>query len=166
VASLALALLLAGIGLYWQAGQPLTRGPDGILRGDRVALVRSTLERASLWITPADQAFYARAGELVAVNMPEGATLLAVPSDPELNFLFGRASPLRSFSTALGIRGDADLGAALERLAQHPPALVFFRPEDKYVTGAARVIMRDIAARYDRIETLDGVEVYRYRNGE
>ncbi len=47
-ASLLLALLLSGIGLYWQAGQPLTRGAEGILRGDRVALVRSTLERASL----------------------------------------------------------------------------------------------------------------------
>lgn len=164
-ASLLLALLLSGVGLFWQAGQPLTRGAEGILRGDRVALVRSTLERASLWITPADEAFYAHAGELVAANAPPGSTLLAIPVDPELNFLFARPSPARFFNVAMGIKDATALEDFLARLAADPPALVFYRPDDKYNIEASRQIADRVRAHYELLEARDGFEIYRLRPG-
>jgi hypothetical protein len=163
LASLLLALLLSAIGLYWQAGQPLTRGAEGILRGERVLSVRSSLERASLWITPEDEAFYAHAGELAAANLDPGATLLAIPFDPELNFLFARPSPVRFYNVALGVRDRAALDAVLAKLAGTPPGLVFYKPDDKYNVGASKAIADHVRRHYELLESRDGFEIYRLK---
>jgi hypothetical protein len=163
LASLMLALLLSAIGLYWHAGQPLTRGAEGILRGERTALVPSGLGRASLWITPQDEAFYAHAGELVAANLDPGATLLAIPFDPELNFLFARPSPVRFYNVALGVRDRAAFDAVSAKLAETPPRLVFYKPDDKYNVGASKELVDRVRRHYDLLESRDGFEIYRLR---
>lgn len=163
VASLLLAALLSTIGLYWHAGQPLTRGAEGILRGERVALVRSSLERASLWIAPQDETFYARAGDLIRENLGPTDTLLAIPFDPELNFLFARESPVRFYNVALGVRDRPELDAVLAKLASEPPRLVFYKPDDKYNTASSQEIAGWVRQRYELLEKLDGFEIYRLR---
>ena len=57
--------------------------------------------------------------------------------------------------------------AILESLRRDPPLLVFYRPQDKYVTGHAERIMETVRARYEKLSPRGGFEIYRYpRDGE
>jgi hypothetical protein len=40
---------------------------------------------------------------------------------------------------------------------------VTFRPDDKYNSDASRRIMEYVRSRYERFDTIDGVELYRLR---
>jgi hypothetical protein len=49
----------------------------------------------------------------------------------------------------------------METLTRQPPTVVTFRPADKYNTDASLTIVADIRRRYDLLEIVNGVEIYR-----
>jgi hypothetical protein len=164
VGSVACVLTLACVGIWFHAAQPYSRTPLELLQGARrtTSPVRG-FARASLLIEPGDVEVYGRLVSIIQHDVDPGGTMLAVPSDAELYFLADRRNPFRFYNTALGIRTNRDLSAVLDVLLHQPPSIVTFRPDDKYNTDASMRIMNVVRNRYERIETIGGVEVYRLR---
>ncbi len=157
-----LAVTLSAIGIYYHAGQPLSRGLVGTLSGDRIALAPSDgLERCSLWMEPADRKLYTHVVGLVRREVAPHETILALPFNPELYFLTARENPCRFFNVALGVRNEVELERTVKELSDRPPRLVCFRPEDKYNSGYSLAIMDWVKRRYELIETVGGFEIYR-----
>ena len=162
-APIGLAMLLTGVGLYSQAGQPLTRGIAGIVEGQRVASVLSTGPRwAGLRVDSGSLQAYARTVALIQRQSAPGEAILVLPMNPELYFLADRRNPFDFFSTALGVRDDVRLGEVLAQIAQAPPRLVLYRRDDKYNTASSQAIMDQVARQYVALGTVGGFEVYRF----
>lgn len=163
-APVALALAMSAVALHYHAAQPLTRGIDGVLRGERVALTADHgLDRVSLAIEPDEARLYAHFVALIARQAPAGAPILALPMNPELYVLARRRNPLRFFNAGIGLTDAADVAEALAILERDPPALVFHRAGDKYNTPLTAPIVDFVRDRYTLIESLEGFDVYRYR---
>ena len=162
--SVGLVFFLSATGLYFQAGQPLSRGMAGVVAGTRVPVVEvSGLDRASLRIGADDAATYGQLVDLIQRETPENGTILALPVNPELYFLSGRRNPTWFFNSALGIQTEQQFQRVLELIERDPPLLVFFRSDDKYLTSYAERIMETVRIRYDPLGLRAGFEIYRYR---
>ena len=153
---------LSAIGLYYQAAQPVARGYFGIVSGERVELVRSGLNRASLWITEEEARAYSHVTDLIRRIVDPGEAILAIPQNPEIYFLAERRNPFQFFNSALGIRNQAELESVLNVLETTPPKLVLYWPGDKYNTAYSKEIMNHVRARYEHLQTEYGFEIYRY----
>ncbi len=166
LAPVALALMLSGVGLYYQAGQPLTRGIVGIVQGQRVAAVESDARRwAGLRIDEPSYRAYGRTIALIQRETAADEAIFVLPMNPELYFLAERRNPFSFFSTALGVRDDQELAAVLEQIAMDPPKLVLYRPDDKYNTKRSQAIMDRVRQQYVALGTVGGFEVYRQEDG-
>jgi hypothetical protein len=119
------------------------------------------LGRASLRVERHECEAYGRLVAAITAEAPLGSRILAIPSDAELYFLADRANPFRFYNTALGVRSSEDLAAVLDALERQPPAVVTYRPADKYNTDASRRIMAAVQSHYERFNTIEGVELYR-----
>jgi hypothetical protein len=158
-----LAGALSAIGLYYHAGQPLSRGLWGMITAQQIPLVESGgLNRASLWMEAADAALYTYFVEVVEREVPRDEAIFALPMNPELYFLTRRRNPFRFSNSALGVQSDEELTAVLDRLATEPPKLVFYRPDDKYNTAYTAKIVDFVRERYDPLDIRGGFEIYRY----
>ena len=159
------ALALGCVGVIFHAAQPYTRTPIEILHGVRrsLPLVRG-FERCSLQLDPTDREVFARLVAVIQREVPPEGELFAIPSDAELYFLANRRNPFRFYNTAIGIRSTEEFSAVMDALTSHPPAVVTYRPDDKYNTEASRAIMERIRATYDRLDPIGGFEVYRSRH--
>ncbi len=82
--------------------------------------------------------------------------------NPELYYLSRRRNPFRFFSSALGIRNQAELDSALRTLESSPPKLVFHQPADKYNTAYSEAIMEFVKRHYERLESRGEFDIYRY----
>jgi hypothetical protein len=51
--------------------------------------------------------------------------------------------------------------AAIGVIKREAPRLITFRPQDKYTTDATRAVIAGVRSLYDRVTTIDGVEIYR-----
>jgi hypothetical protein len=164
-ACVATGLLLSVVGVVFHAAQPFTRSNAELLqgRGTVTGPFAEPFARVGLRLNPTEQMPYRQLADAIRAATPPGAAIFALPSDAELYFLADRRNPFRFYNTALGIRDAADLAQVMTRLTHDPPAVVTFRPDDKYNTWASRAIMEDVRSRYDRIEDLGGVEVYKIR---
>ena len=163
-APVALALAMSAVALHYHAAQPLTRGIDGVLRGERIVLSADHgLDRVSLAIEPDEARLYAHFVALIARQAPAGAPILALPMNPELYVLARRRNPLRFFNAGIGLTDAADVAEAPAILERDPPALVFHRAGDKYNTPLPARIVDFVRDRYPPIESLEGFDVYRYR---
>ncbi len=157
------AVGLVAVALFYQAAQPLSRGGVGIAAGERPAVVRAELDRAPVWMPAEDAAAY---GDLVALIEREtraDETILALPVSPELYFLSGRRAALPFFNSAIGVADYDALGDAIAALQAAPPALVFFRPDDKYNNFVSAGLMAFVKGRYDMWRRVGDTEVYRPR---
>lgn len=162
-AAAGLAVALIAVGLHYQAAQPLSRGLAGILRGDRIEMVRSDLPNVDLAI-PADEiASYRHILDVIERETPIDGTIFAMPFDPQLYVLSGRQNPFRFYNTAIGLRSDSDVRLALLRLTRNPPSLVFYRPDDKYNTELSARLIGGLKLDYELIEHHDGLDIYRRR---
>lgn len=144
-------LALSAIGVLYQAGQPLSRGLAGIVRGERIALEASDgLPRASLKMERSDQSIYrALIDRIEAVAEPHEG-LFSLPMDPELNFLTKRPAPVRYFATPLGLRQNEDVADTMARLLNAAPIFVVHRRDDKYMTPLSQDLL-------ERIRRLDPI---------
>jgi hypothetical protein len=157
-------LVLAGVGLWSHAGQPVTRGLAGIAAGERAPIDRETMEfRVGLRVAPADRAFYEWLVPLIVEHSGPDESILALPVNPELYFMTKRRNPTRFFNSALGLRDDTDVQVLLSTLVVDPPALVVFRETDKYMTPNTLKVMAEVRETYRRIAARDGFEVYARR---
>ncbi len=162
-APIGVAVLLTGVGLYFQAGQPLSRGIAGIVEGQRVASVVSTGRRwAGLRIESSSLKAYTQTVALIQRLSAPDEAIFVLPMNPELYFLADRRNPFNFFSTAPGVRDDVRLGEVLAQIAEAPPRLVLYRRDDKYNTASSRAIMDQVARQYVAVGTVGGFEVYRF----
>jgi len=154
-------LVLAGIGLWFHAGQPYTRGLAGIATGRIAALDKSDMAyRVGLRVPPTDRAFYEWLVPLIGENSAPDESILALPVNPELYFMTGRRNPTRFFNSALGLRTDLEVEVLLSTLVVDPPALVIFHRGDKYVTPNTLKVVAKVRETYRRIASRDDIEVY------
>ena len=163
-ASIAFALALSATGVYFHAGQPASRGIQGLLRGQRVQSTRAAaLPHNSLRIDPDEGRRYASLVELIRREVPADASIFAVPSNAELYFLAERRNAFRFYNTALGVRTDADLARVEETLRDTPPRLVTFNRDDKYNTSRSIQIMETVRHRYVLLGRFEPFDVYLLR---
>jgi hypothetical protein len=166
-ASTAATCAIAVVAVVFHAGQSRNRTPVQILQGQRISPVwmagAGGLERARLRLDPADRDIYGRLVGLIETETGVEDSILAIPNDAELYFLARRRNPLRFYNSALGIKSEADLDAVLAELHTRPPRLVAFRPDDKYNNAASHRVMDLVRSRYDRIDTIAGLDIYRLR---
>jgi hypothetical protein len=162
VAALCTAVFLAGAGLYYHAGMPLSRHLQGVVAGERrfpSAPLQSAV--AGIYVDAKDAALY---NQLLALTQSEsrpGDTILALPTNAELYFLSRRTNPFKFYNTALGIRSSADLDSAIHTIRCAPPTLVFYDSQDKYNTPASAQIAAFVQARYQRLATIPPFQVFR-----
>ncbi len=158
------AVAVSALALWFHAGQPLSRGLDGIIAGERIPYVYAGgIERAQLWMSAPDARTYGELLDTIARETPADSTILAVPFNPEIYFLSDRRNPTRYFNLAVGLRGEQELQEVLRKLRRNPPLLVFYRPEDKYNTAITERLMDFVRIRYEAMPARGGFEIYRYR---
>jgi hypothetical protein len=155
---------LSLVAIVYHAAQPYSRTPLEILAGARSAVRLTTgFDRCSLRIDPEDRQMYASLVSIIKSEAAPNATILAVPSDAELYFLAQRRNAFPFYNTALGIQTPGDLALVLRAISERPPAVVTFRPTDKYNTWASKALMARIREKYDLFATVGAIEVYRLR---
>lgn len=159
-------LLLSGIAIYYHAAQPVS-GLKAAFDGNRTVLSLNnddtTLPRSHLKIEPQDHQQYLELLRVIETETKPDETLFAFPSNAELYFLSGRKNPFRFYNTALGIRNDRDFQQVRETIIRDPPALVVYRPDDKYNTSYSREIIKLVKERYELLRETSGFEIYRIR---
>jgi hypothetical protein len=121
---------------------------------------RSRLPHNSLRIGADDARLYGALLDTICREVPEGESMLALPSNAELYFLSGRRNPFRFYNTALGVRDAAALAAMERTLEEHPPKLVTFNREDKYNTPASLKIMETVTRLYVLRARFESFDVY------
>jgi hypothetical protein len=158
---------MATVGLVFHAGQSPFRSRMETARGLRTVTAGSEMcppaERARLEVERGECEPYWAIVRAIRAEAPEGTSMLALPNDAELYFLADRANPFRFYNSALGLTHSEDVDAVLETLHADPPRVVAYRPDDRYNTDASRRIMRAVRDRYERFDTIAGVELYRPR---
>jgi hypothetical protein len=156
---------LVVIGVWFHAAQSPFRRQIDVARGERTRTAATPtcppFARSTLRIEWKDCAQYHLLAEAIETETPPGSSIFAVPDDPELYFLTARSNPFRFYSTANGVHTPQDLAGVLDVLANRPPRLVTYRPDDKYNTDASRRIMEYVRTRYDRFDTIGDFELYR-----
>ncbi len=163
-AAVGVVVALSATGLWYQAGQPLSRSLAEIAAGERVPYVRAQgIARASLWMTVEDARQYRALIDLVERETPAEGAILALPFNPELNFLTGRRNPVRFFNAGFGLPDEDAFRDAVEAMRRDPPGLVFHRPDDKYNTSYSARLLDYVRARYEPLPSQGGFDIYRYR---
>lgn len=158
----AVALTFSAIGIYYQAGQPVTRTLAGILRGDRVALVPATsLKRAGLWVEPESLKTYTALIAAIQTSSQPSEAIFVLPYNPELYFLTERRNPFRFWNTAVGIRPGREEEQVMNLLRTSPPRVVVIAPRDRNNTPISEAITAYVRANYSLVETIESFEVYR-----
>jgi hypothetical protein len=158
---------LSAVALYYQAGQPLSRGASGILEGDRTtAQMKSDIAKNSLWVEEQDIQLYSRLIALIDKETRPGDFILMLPANPELYFLTQRKNPFRYGNAGQGLISDTDFEHAKKLMDSRKPVLVFYRPHDKYNTAYTRKLIEHIRESYVRQDNIVEFEIYKlYEHG-
>jgi hypothetical protein len=166
--SLPLLVWLSAVAVIFHAGQSSLRTRLETAQGVRTVTADSTwcppIARSSLRLESRECEPYWQLTRAIEAASPERSEIFAIPNDAELYFLSGRSNPFRFYNSILGIQTVEDIELVLDRLASQPPRVVAFRPDDKYNNGASRRIMTFVRERYERFDTIAGVELYRPRS--
>lgn len=158
--SAAVAIFLCAIAAWHHAAQPLRPFVDTLTGQKTQYGVPCEIDRIDVRIEPATCATYQQLLALIDRHAAPDDPILALPVNPELYFLSRRNPPVRFYNSTLGLARDDSVGQAIADLRKRPPALVFFRPDDKYTSARTRQLMDWIRSRYRLIEIVDGFETY------
>lgn len=157
-------LLLSGIAIYYHAAQPVS-GLKAAFEGNRTIFSlnneNTALPRSQLKIDPQERERYLELLQVIETETKPDEAIFAFPSNAELYFLSGRRNPFRFYNTALGIRNDGDFQQVREAILSNPPAIVIYRPDDKYNTGYSRELIKLIKEHYGLLTQVSGFEIYR-----
>lgn len=154
--------VLSAIAIYYQAGQPLSRGLVGIIQGNRIALdAPEGLPRAGIAMEASDQRVFTALIERIEAGARPGEPLFTLPMDPELNFITGRPAPVRYYGTPLGLRSREDVAETLRLLDEAAPLFVVHRRDDKYLTPLSRELLQEIRRLDSSPEPFGPFDLYR-----
>ncbi|MFN0318225.1 MAG: hypothetical protein ACKVQA_24640 [Burkholderiales bacterium] len=157
----AISLALVSVGLLFQAGQPLSRGLEGIMAGTTHALSASGgLPKASVAMEADDQAIYSELLAVIKRHSEPEEPILAMPVNPEIYFLSGHRAAVPFFSTAIGLSNQEDLYRALTGLKAHPPRLIVHRTIDKYNTALGDKLLAGLAPGYTLVYKVREFDIY------
>jgi hypothetical protein len=161
-----MTVVLGTIAILFHATQPRDRTSTQILAGTRVPLNAARgMHRAYLKIAVSDLRAYEDVVAVIQREVPPTESILALPNDAEFYFLAERRNPVRFYNSALGVQTEKHMASTLARLQADPPRLVLYRPDDKYVTEAAKSIMARVRRSYEPLPAVSGLEIY-VRRGE
>jgi hypothetical protein len=157
----ALSIAASLVGLFMHAGQPVSRGFAGVVRGDRVNLdAPSGIPRASVAMEKADAETYSRiVSDIERYSAPD-ETILSLPFDPEFYFLSQRRSAFRFLGTSFGIHDQDDLAAVQAEMMARPPRVVINRRVDKYHTPLSLRLVETIKRDYRLLEAVGDFDIY------
>jgi hypothetical protein len=158
--TLAATLVAVVVGLGFQAAQPLSRGLDGIMRGERRTLDADGIPGARIRMEKQDQATYLDLLKFVETHASPQATILGLPMTPELYFLANRKPPVRFLIAPLSLRSERDVQQAWSNLEATMPAAVIFKRDDKYTTPRVLELMRRLQHHYRLCKTIGWFELY------
>ena len=153
-------LFAVAVGLVFHAAEPLSRGVTGAILGNRVALDAEGIPGASLRMERQDREIYLDILRFIDTHAGADDPILGLPMTPQLYFLSGRKPPLRFVIAPLGLLSDTDVEQAWDRLAANMPAVLIFRPDDKYMTPRVRALMDRLRPHYQLCGTVGGFEMY------
>jgi len=148
------------IGLMFQAGEPVSRGLAGTVLGTRVPLDAGGIAGASVRMEEKDRALYTDLVGFIDTHAAADDAILGLPMTPELYFLSGRKPSVRFVIAPLGLLSAEDVNETWDQLQTDMPAVVVFRPDDKYTTPLVRALMDRIRPHYRLCKTTDGFELY------
>jgi hypothetical protein len=155
-------LILCSVAVFFQAGQPVTRGPRGIVEGKREpAVFSANLLRSGLRVDAESLAQHEALVALIQQETRADETIAAIPSSAELYFLSERRNPFRFYNTALGVRSPGSVAGVLNVFQRSPPRLVIFEPTDKYNTPQSGEIMAFVRMHYESRGRVGPFEIYR-----
>lgn len=156
----AAAAFVGLVAAMFHAGQPASRSFAEIAAGEKAALIRSEIPRASIRITKTEKERYkALLGIIEACSTPTDR-IFAYPTNAELYFLTGRKPPFRFFSTALGLAGEADVAqAAAIAMSSKGPALIVHNTADKYNAPVSDAFGERIRSRFEPFATVGEFEI-------
>lgn len=161
----AVAAVIAGVALYYQAAMPVTIHLQGTVAGERrFPVTPHPSPVAGIYVDAAEARLYRSLVRLIDRETQPGDTIFALPTNAELYFLGRRTNPFRFYNTALGVRSTADLDSVLDVIRCHPPKLVFYNPTDKYNTPASVRIAGALGTRYEKLAPVPPFEVFRARS--
>lgn len=140
---------ISAIGLIYQAAQPLERGFNGILSGHTAAHnTHCNLAHCDLYTTPGVAAQYQELLSIINEHTNKDDTVLAIPFNPEINYLSQRRSPFRFFNSGLDLNSPDKVNSAIETLQQNKPAMVILKQNDKYNTELISPLIKYIGQHY------------------
>jgi len=156
----AITLYAVAVGLTFHAAEPLSRGVTGAILGTRIDLDAAGIPGASLRMERQDRDVHLNLLRFIDTHAGTDDPILGLPMTPQLYFLSGRKPPLRFVIAPLGLLSDTDVEQAWDRLAANMPAVLIFRPDDKYTTPRVRALMDRLRPHYRLCGTVGGFEMY------
>ena len=160
----AAGVALSLIGLSYQAGQPLSRGWEATIAGQTKTVVAPIgLPRAGLTVAAEEAALYGLLLNLIERHSVGSDSILALPANPELAFLSGRAPALGILDAVATVDDEAALREVERRLASALPRLLIYRPGDAYNTPRVRRLVAGLRDSYSLIERAGGFQIYELR---
>ena len=138
-----LAVFMCSVGLYFHAAQPINRGLEGIVGGQRVALTsaQGRLPRVNLFVEERDIRLYTDILKLIEENTAPGEKIFVVPFNPELYFLSGRTNPFSFIIFWQGIQNQAQYEKFLDEFKRKKPKLIINNVNDKRHTIYTRKLL-------------------------
>lgn len=156
-------LAVSGWALIFQASQPVQRGMEGIVAGERwPANVQADLPRVSLRISARDAVLFQSVLEAIDEVAGPDERLMTIPMEPEFNFITNRESPVGYYGTSFGLRSDQDIDDSIAALDTAAPLFVVHRRVDKYLNARGADLLERIQMRSAAPEQFGPFDLYRY----
>ncbi len=160
------ALAVAAFCVLVGATSHAARSPNdslyAVFRGERSkTAVECELPRLKLRLRAEECNTYTRVLDVIDRHASDNDTILALPVNPEINFLSGRRSTLWFYNSALALLSERDLERALALIEKDPPAVIFYSRRDKYNSERTETLMKAIQGRYIALDPIAEFEVFR-----
>ncbi|MEX0345726.1 MAG: hypothetical protein AB3N20_12445 [Rhizobiaceae bacterium] len=157
----ALSLALAWIGIVQHAGQPLSRGFKGMVRGETMALsAPDGICRASVAMDSRDAQIYTEIITLIRRHSGPDDKILALPFIPEFYFLSERQSAVRFLGVPFGIADENELAETIRKLNLNPPRVVINKREDKYHSIFSTRLLETISKDFNFLTAVGEYDLY------
>ena len=155
------ALFLSCVAYVYHAGQPVSRGIQGIIEGQTIDQNSVCgVPRCSIKIEKTMAESYQEIIHLVDKKTESHDTVLTIPFNPEINFFSDRPSPLAVFNTGVSLATKESVEQAIDVIREKKPKLVILNEGDKYNTILSAKINRYVKENYTYLRSIDEFEVY------
>ena len=154
-------IFMSTVAFIFHAAQPVSRGIDGTLKGERVLQnTHCAIPHCSLIIEHDSAVMYRRIISLVLENTTSEDSILTIPSNPEINYFSKRKSPLPHFNTGVSLATSADVEGAISILDREKPKLVFYNQYDKYNTKVTNSLIEYVHSNYKFLAFIGDLQVF------